>query len=288
MLSLSRHPDAGPHHSAMLWWGLFPMRHAIAILILAMLCGCILTKPATSKQATKTVALEKVEEKLVEESKALTTGALDALSFAPTNKPTDLAKKFLQRDQQIEGMPAERIDVAGILATNKAAIDALERRMELQQEWLQERVRLEVELNQANAKLLELGRLYEQEKAKSTWKRIWSWTMGTFGIGGLIALVVFCPAVLPIIGAVASFLISKIPSLTNLLGLVGKSAFDAAVKGVGNARKRLKLSAEESPQRTYSAKEVLSILDGELKDATEVGDANFKRLIEARRQRLNV
>jgi len=51
-------------------------------------------------------------------------------------KPTDLAKKFLQRDQQIEGMPSERIDVAGILATNKAAIDALERRMELQQEWL--------------------------------------------------------------------------------------------------------------------------------------------------------
>jgi len=106
--------------------------------------------------------------------------------------------------------------------------------------------------------------------------------------GGLVALVVFCPAVIPVLGAIASFLISKIPSLTNLLGLVGKSAFDAAVKGVGNARKRLKISAEESPQRTYSAKEVLSILDGELKDATEVGDANFKRLIEARRQRLNV
>jgi len=264
------------------------MKTIISILILATLCGCILTKPATSKQAANTVAIEKVEEKLVEESKALTTGALDALSFAPTNKPTDLAKKFLQRDQQIEGMPAERIDVAGILATNKAAIDALERRMELQQEWLQERVKLEVELHQANTKLLELGRLYEQEKAKSTWKRIWAWTMSTFGIGGLVALVIFCPAVLPVFGAIASFLISKIPALTNLLGLVGKSAFDAAVKGVGNTRKRLKLSAEESPQRTFSAKEVLNILDGELKDATEVGDANFKSLIEARRKRLNV
>jgi hypothetical protein len=263
------------------------MRTTIAILILS-LCGCALTKRETSRQAAKEQKLEKVEEKLIEESKALTTGALDALSFAPTNKPTDLAKKFLQRDQQIEGVPADRIDVAGILATNKVAIEALERRMEMQQDWLQERVRLEVELNKANDRLLELGRLYEQEKAKSTWKRIWSWTIGTFGIGGLIALVVFCPAALPIIGAAASFLISKIPALTNLIGLVGKSAFDAAVKGVGNARKRLKLSAEENPDRKYSAKEVLQLIDGELKDATEVGDANFRRLIEARRNRLNV
>ena len=263
------------------------MRTTIAILILS-LCGCALTKQETSRQAAKEQKLEKVEEKLIEESKALTTGALDALSFAPTNKPTDLAKKFLQRDQQIEGVPADRIDVAGILATNKVAIEALERRMEMQQDWLQERVRLEVELNKANDRLLELGRLYEQEKAKSAWKRIWSWTIGTFGIGGLIALVVFCPAALPIIGSAASFLISKIPALTNLIGLVGKSAFDAAVKGVGNARKRLKLSAEENPDRKYSAKEVLQLIDGELKDATEVGDANFRRLIEARRNRLNV
>jgi len=103
-----------------------------------------------------------------------------------------------------------------------------------------------------------------------------------------VALVVFCPAVLPVMGGLASFLISKIPALTNLLGFVGKSAFDATVKGVGNARKWLKLSAEVNPQRTYSAKEVLDVLDGELKNATEVGDANFRRLIEARRQRLNV
>jgi len=264
------------------------MRNAIVILILTTLCGCVLTKPASSKQAAKEIKLEKVEEKLSEESKALTTGALDALLFAPTNKPTDLAKKFLQRDQQIEGMPAERIDVAGILATNKVAMEALERRMELQQEWIQERVKIEIELNQANARLLELGRLYEQEKAKSAWKRIWAWTMSTFGIGGIVALVVLCPAALPLLGAVASFLVSKIPSLTNLIGLVGKSAFDAAVQGVGNARKRLKISAEENPEKTYSAKDVLAILDGELKDATEVGDANFKRLIQARRQKLNV
>jgi hypothetical protein len=264
------------------------MRKFISILILAALCGCVLTKPATSKQAVKEVMLEKVEERLVEESKALTTGALDALSFAPTNKPTNLAKKFLQRDQQIEGVPADRIDVAGILATNKIAIESLERRMEMQQEWLQERVKLEVELSQANARLLELGRLYEQEKAKSTWKRIRTWTMSTFGIGGLVALIIFVPAALPLLGAVASFLVSKIPSITNFIGLVGSSAFDAAVKGVGNARKRLKISAEESPEKTYSAKDVLEILDGELKDATEVGDANFRRLIEARRQKLNV
>lgn len=258
------------------------------IPVVLVLCGCVLTKPATSRQADKEVKLEKIEEKLVEESKALTTGALDALSFAPTNKPTDLAKKFLQRDQQIEGVPVERIDVVGILATNKASIDALDRRLEMQQQWLQDRVKIEIELDKANDRLIELGRLYEEEKAKSMWRRIWAWTMSTFGVGGLVALVVFCPAVLPVIGGLASFLISRIPALTNLLGLVGKSAFDATVKGVGNARKRLKLSDEANPQRTYSAKEMLDVLDNELKDATEVGDANFRRLIESRRQRLNV
>ena len=69
--------------------------------IVLILSGCVLTKPATSKQAAKEVKLEKIEEKLVEESKALTTGALDALSFAPTNKPTDLAKKFLQETSKL-------------------------------------------------------------------------------------------------------------------------------------------------------------------------------------------
>ena len=195
---------------------------------------------------------------------------------------------FLELEQAVDHGLRPRGTPGNVDVHGNHAIDALERRMELQQEWLQERVKLEVELHQANTKLLELGRLYEQEKAKSTWKRIWAWTMSTFGIGGLVALVIFWPAVLPVFGAIASFLISKIPALTNLLGLVGKSAFDAAVKGVGNTRKRLKLSAEESPQRTFSAEEVLNILDGELKDATEVGDANFKSLIEARRKRLNV
>jgi hypothetical protein len=272
----------------MLWRGLFNMKTILLIIALTLTCSCAVLKPATSLQQKKEVKIEAVDEKLAEESRALTTGALDALAYAPTNKPTDLAKKFLQIDQQIEGVPAVRIDVAGILATNKAAIEALEKRIEIQQEWIEERAELRIQLDQANEKLLELGKLYEQERAKSTWKRIWSWTMGTFGIGGLIAIVIFFPAALPIIGAAASFIVSKIPAVVNLLGLVGKSAFDAAVKGVGNARKKLKLTSETNPNKSYTAKEVLSLLDNELKEATEVGDANFKRLIESRRKMLNV
>lgn len=264
------------------------MKTILLILAVALSCSCAIMKPATSSQKNKEVKIVAVEEKLAEESRALTTGALDALAYAPTNRPTDLAKKFLQIDQQIEGVPAARIDVAGILATNKAAIDALEKRLDVQQEWIEERAALRIQLQQANEKLLELGKLYEQERARSTWKRIWSWTMGTFGIGGLIAIAIFFPAALPIMGAVASFVVSKIPAVVNLFGFVGKSAFDAAVKGVGNARKKLKLTSESNPNKSYTAKEVLLLLDSELKEATEVGDANYKRLIESRRRLLNV
>jgi hypothetical protein len=258
------------------------------IAILLAFVGCSVFKPATGNQSKIEAKAGVVDGKLTEESRALTTGALDALGFAPTNPPTQLAKRFLERDQQIEGVPAERIDVAGILATNKAAIESLERRFLQQQQLLEERTALRAELEKANARLLELGRMYEQEKSKSLVGRIKAWVLGTFGLGGLIALVIFCPAALPIIGSIASFLVSRIPSVANLIGVVGKSAFDAVCKGVGNARSSLKEASKHNPDKKYSAAEVLEMLDTELKESTEVGSANFRPLIEARRSQLNV
>lgn len=263
-------------------------RYFSFLAIVLVLAGCSVFKPATVGQSKTEAKAAAVDTKLNEESKALTTGALDALGFAPTNPPTQLARRFLERDQQIEGMPVERIDVAAILATNRAAIESLERRFSQQQQLMEERSELRAELDKANARLLELGRLYEQEKSKSLIGRIKAWVLGTFGIGGLIALIIFCPAALPVLGSIASFLVSRIPSVANVVGMVGKSAFDAVCKGVGNARHQLKTVAELHPDKQYTAADVLKIIDKELKESTEVGSANFKPLIEARRSQLNV
>lgn len=92
-----------------------------------------------------------------------------------------------------------------------------------------------VQLAQAlrDAALMELGTKYEAEKNKTLWRRIKTALIGTFGLSGLIALCIFCPAVIPIITRALAWLVAKIPQLAGALGVVGKDAFDAVVKAVG-------------------------------------------------------
>lgn len=256
-------------------------------IILLILCGCAMTTRREAKRADESDANSAA---LAEESRALTTGALDALSHAPTNKPTALAKRFLQRDQQIEGTPARRIDVAAILAENVEAVRDLNRRLDAQDALLVERAELQRKLQAAQADLMELGRKYDAERSRSIWRRVLGWATATFGIGGLIAMVVMCPAVLPILGGAASWIIARVPALVNLFGFVGKKAFDGVVAGVGRAREKLKieegLPADRQP--TYTPAQVRQMIDDSLKQALEVGDANFKPLVSARRKALNV
>ena len=267
--------------------GGWPVLALFCLGTLLFFCGCTFARSGKDKAAAKHDGNAAA---LNEESRALTSAAKDALDFAPTNPPVTLAKQFLARDQQIEGLPVERIDVAALLAGNAAAVKLLEQRFAAQDELLRDRAELQVKLTAANERLQEMGRLYEAEKNKSVVRRVWAWLTGIFGIGGLIALVVLCPAVLPLFGTLASWLIGKVPALVNLFGFVGKRAFDSVVTGVGNVRSKLKIQ-EELPadkQPTYTAAEVRRMLDVELKEATEVGDVNLKPLITQRRKALNV
>jgi hypothetical protein len=264
-----------------------PSRIPRLVLFAALLlAGCAYKRAAQQRAA---VAVEKNAGALQEESRALTTAALDAVSLAPTNPPTSLAKRFLQRDQEIVGMPAQRIDVEALLAEKDSAWKELNARMDEQRRLLQQRGELETRLRQAESELVELGRKYEAERNRSVVRRIWGWAVGTLGLGGIIAVCVLCPAVLPLLGNLLGWLIGKIPALAGFLGLVGRRAFDGVVKGVGEIRRELKQNKALPPEQqpSYRPAEVLDLVDNTLRGATE-GEANHRGLIEARREALKV
>lgn len=258
---------------------------SLPLAVALAVAGCTFARGKADKVEAQTGANAAA---LTEESRALTTGAKDALDLAPTNAPVNLAKRFLARDQQIEGLPVERIDVAALLATNLQAMALLERRFGAQDELLRERAELAVKLEAANSRLQEMGRRYEAEKNRSVVRRVWGWLTGIFGVGGLIALVILCPAVLPVLGGLVSFVVGKVPALVNLFGVVGKSAFDRVVVGVGEVRAKLKVEAGSNPAKTYTVAEVRDLIDRELKEALETGPNNFKPLVASRREKLNV
>lgn len=130
-------------------------------------------------------------------------------------------------------------------------------------------------LRERDAALMELGEKYETERKKSLWLRIKTAAIGTFGLGGLIALCIFCPAVIPILTRALAWIVSKILQLAGALGVVGMNAFDAVVKAVGHTRDQLKSTNSDT----------LHALDSNLRDET---DADHKALINQRRAVLNV
>lgn len=212
---------------------------------------------------------------LDEESRALTTAALDALHFSPTNRATDLALELLTWDQQIEGLPLVRIDVASILASNKIERLKLDNRFLKQNALIIARAELQNQLDEANAKLIELGKQYEKEKNRSIVGRIWAWSIATLGIGGIVALCVFCPFLIPIVTHMIAFIIGRIPQLASMLGVVSKRAFDAVVSGVQATRKEL----------DHVAPEIKKKVDSMLKESTDHRD---RVVISARKKAMRL
>lgn len=248
-------------------------RFLIAVCGVGLLGGCTFKRGTLEKVES---AVARNDRGLQEESRALTTAVVDVLSVGPTNEHSQLALEFARQDQLIEGMPLERIDVAGILAGHADAVRSYETRIKLQDELLKERTALAAKLKNAEQELIAMGRLYEAEKNKGVLRRIWTWGLGTLGVGGMIALAVIFPAVIPLLGSLVSWLVGKMPGLASYFGVVGKKAFDAVVLGVGNVRKELKSS---------KADDTLKLVNTELQKAT---DEEHRRLIDYRRVEVGV
>lgn len=262
------------------------------LLAAVLLAGC--SGKARSIQKTRT-ALEANADEATERSRQFTTGALDSLRYAPTNKPTNLAKTLLTWDQQLEGVPLTRLDVEAILADNRKANLALTNSFAEVQQLIIDRDRLATELNQKQERLLHLGALYEQQQNRNIVKRVWRWAIGTFGIGGLIALMFFFPFLIPIFGKLVAWLVGMFPKIAGFVGVVGKKSFDSVVVGVQKVRDKVDKdkaggissvqaqAAMDSGEPIYTASQVKQLLSGALSTSTDRPD---KALIETRKYAL--
>jgi hypothetical protein len=221
----------------------------VACLVVVTLSGCTFVR---GKVDRRQMAVDANAAALAEESRALTTGALDTLGHAPSNAPVALARRLLERDQQIEGVPAKRLDIAPILAGDPAAISGLNAILARVDSLTGERLRLEAELDQANARLQEMGRLYEAERNRSIVSRI----LGSLGVAGtiaaVVALFVFFPPALAIAGRLMAWLVAKLPAAAGFIGVVGTKAFDATVSGIEKARGAINSSEMEKVETVLS------------------------------------
>jgi len=219
---------------------------AILLLTIAALAsGCTYLAPKRAR----------INQRLAEESRALTTAVVETLDAQPaTNRDTytQTALLFAKQNQRLEGLPEKPFDVASLLIglslsnsvpsaplwLSSAQPDAA--RISEAREEVRERFAAQNALVATRAKLdqklQDLGAQAEQTRnARITrWTKFSLWT--TTLIGGLIALFVFCPVALPIVGRLLAWLVGKIPSLASALGVVSVKAYDAIIRGIEKAK----------------------------------------------------
>lgn len=245
------------------------MRMFLIVLCMFM-AGCTFKN---GQHGRRSEALAINQTVISEESRVMTTGIVDTLSVAPTNSHVGLALDLAKQDQLLEGLPVTRLDINGLLANQKMAWDDLKGRYQSQNTLLHEKIALEAKLRESEAKLIEFGKVYEAERNTGIVKRSWRWLLGTVGVGGVIALVIFCPALLPVLGNLLGFVVGKLPWLAGLFGVVSKKAFDGVVIGVERFRDSMKDSTAKQ------------ILDTELTKAT---DESHRQAITARKMALAI
>jgi hypothetical protein len=230
--------------------------------------------------------------KLHEHSRAFTTALVDTLQLQPTDQRdpyTTLALDLARTDQRIEGLPLKPIAVEPLLASasvtnltaaqhrsaRQAASVLEDRRSAVDQLLATERTRTD--------QLIAFGEKFEQERNQtrlSWFKRI---SLSTLLLGSLIALAIFFPAAIPILGRILAWLVGKIPALAGTLGVVSVNAFDAVVKGIERSRTT---GAIEKLGNQLTTGE-LPLADLKLNLSREM-DAAHKALVRRRKTSLNL
>lgn len=224
---------------------------ALCLLMAVLLSGCATTFRRQPK--TEAAITERARENVQAAGIAVDRSRIQiaqAAVISPTNEPlrsaeasTRVASSMLTRAGALIGAPAENQAplVEGLLSTNQVERVNAERAAgaEVKSEGL-----LMLDNRTQIATLLEEGKKYEEEHNRSLLRRIWTWTLGTFGIGGLVALCILFPAVVPLLGSILGWLIGKIPILAHYLGVVGTSAYSRAVTAIQESKRAAQLTGQ--------------------------------------------
>ncbi len=231
--------------------------------------------------ATTTETLHKAENEHQESIQVYVGGVNDVLGLAPEHGPEiEVARELARNAEDVAGSPpaGKRLDVEKLVQNDKTERKALESRK-------REDARNAERIEKAREELRELGEKKEAEDRKWSFMKIIFWSISTFGMAGTVALAVLCPALLPvlikILGKIILWMVEMTPGLFHFVGIIGKSVLDNVVQGVGEVRGQLK----QNPKQTYTAEEVLKILDTQLAVATDRKD---KEVIERIRKKLNI
>ena len=172
----------------------------LLVILLDFLCGC----------STITPSFEKIDTKLMAEARANSWAEQPIIDVLPEGGPK-LALKKLNDSVEVElgappdpakardyGLSLLKGDAAAwIIANGETKSDSI----------------LATERDALKAQLTDLGKKYEVEHNKNIVTRIWEWAIGTIGLGGIIALCVLFPALLPILGLIAKYAINLVLSV---------------------------------------------------------------------------
>lgn len=251
-----------------------PLQLAALAGILLLASGCQL---AAAKRA-------RIHTQLDEESRALTTAVVEVLQAQPTDARdahTSTALELAKQDQRIEGLPVKPIDAPALLVSNAPARDLLAERFARQNELIAREHALAERLTNLGAAAEEARRA-----RRMRWARFSTIAVGT--IGGLVALAVFCPIAVPLLGRFLGWLVAMIPGAAKATGVVSVKAFDAVVRAIEKTRRQTGappasiLASNEAGDggsrraRTDAMETLLASLSSEM-------DASHKALVRARR-----
>ena len=257
---------------------------SLTILILSLMVSCSQFGKKYNDLESKYVSAKNEE---IEAVKPYVTGTVDALGALDNNEKTpetELAEELAKNAQSIIGAPNQesRINVEGLLSQNQSIKEKARRLLEKKrQDDIKARKKLEdlrEELDAVKSKLIEKGIEKEKEDNSNIVKRIWRWAIGTFGLLGGIAFIIFCPTIaLPILTSLLKWIVGLIPQLMSFVGVVGSSVVSNIVEGIH----RVKTQVKEAPNdKRYTKEEVLEMLKVQLGTATDKPDKNIIEHLE--------
>ena len=235
-----------------------------------LLCGALCAGGCGHTAARRA----EVQEKLKVHSQALTTAVVEVLELQPAtnrNELSELALTLAREDQRIEGLPAEPRRAEELAGKGKAGLAG----------WFKEIGGLLKEERRLTERLARLGA--KQEEETNARRAFWAkWIGGgTVLMGGLIALCVFFPVAIPMLGRVFAWAAGKLPSIAGALGVVSVQAFDAVVRGIERSR----AASDSTPLHNQGKGGTEEALETSL--AREM-DREHKRLVRSRKAALHL
>lgn len=214
---------------------LAPRIVALAMLAPLLFTGCAMQGRARARATQHVLESARQNNQAVSESLELRPG--------PPDVHTRLAHALASQNERLLGAPREPLNVPALVeqardpqdphATNATNTTAAALRVhDTLAPVFAEQNRAFARQQDATARLVDRGLASEaaHNARLSFWAR-WTARLG-LPLAALIALLVFVPALIPVLGRLLAALVNWLPSLAGHVGVVGSRAFDATVRGI--------------------------------------------------------